>query len=317
MTAESDSGNMNLATTGMPVTRLPVTSLLIVATIAYEVSFQSSWQSYTEHIRVLVAEAAEQGADVLVFPEYFSMELASLYGEPVYQSLDQQLHAMQACLDDFIELFSQLAREMGVYILAGSFPVRLQETGPDVFVNRAYWCSPEADGQLQWQDKLIMTRFEREEWLISPGSELKVLDSRFGKVGVNICYDSEFPLLARRQVEQGANLLLVPSCTDTLAGFYRVQIGCRARALENQCFVVQSPTVGLARWSPAIDENIGAACVYGLVDQGFSPDGLVSEGGINQPGWVYAELDLSRIEAVRQGGQVTNFDDWVHQQAYL
>lgn len=290
---------------------------ITVATAAYQVGFFSHWSEYEQHIRRTLYEAVDQGANVLVLPEYFSMELASLFEQKVYQSLSQQLHAMQSCHDDFLGLFRTMAQETGVYILAGSFPVRVSCHEPDVFVNRAYWLSPYPDEGTQWQDKLIMTRFEREEWLISPGQELKVLESRFGPVGVNICYDSEFPLLARQQVEMGADLILVPSCTDTLAGFRRVQIGCRARALENQCFVVQSPTVGIADWSPAIDENVGAACVYGPVDYGFPADGVLAEGALNRSGWVLAQLDLARMRRVREAGQVTNYHDWSWQSQYL
>ena len=89
-----------------------------------------------------------------------------------------------------------------------------------------------------------MTRFENEQWLIKSGKELKCFDTEYGKIAINICYDSEFPMLARKQVEAGCVLILVPSCTDTLAGFHRVKIGCQARALENQCYVVQSLLVG-------------------------------------------------------------------------
>ena len=89
-----------------------------------------------------------------------------------------------------------------------------------------------------------MTRFENEQWLIKSGKELKCFDTEYGKIAINICYDSEFPLLARKQVEAGCVLILVPSCTDTLAGYHRVKIGSHARALENQCYVVQSLLAG-------------------------------------------------------------------------
>ena len=155
-----------------------------------------------------------------------------------------------------------------------------------------------------------MTRFENEQWLITAGEEIKVLDSAFGKIGVNICYDSEFPMIARRQVESGANLILVPSCTDTLAGYHRVRIGCQARALENQCYVVQSPTVGLAPWSEAVDVNVGAAAVYTPVDYGYPDDGVLAIGKLNDTRWVYADIDLAAISVVRDSGQVFNYRDW-------
>ena len=81
---------------------------------------------------------------------------------------------------------------------------------------------------------------------------LKAFDTPLGKLGILICYDNEFPMLAHMALpNKGVELILAPSCTDTLAGAYRVRIGAQARALENQIAVLASPTVGTAPWSPA------------------------------------------------------------------
>jgi predicted amidohydrolase len=117
-------------------------------------------------------------------------------------------------------------------------------------------------------------------------------------------------MLVRRQIEAGAELVLVPSCTDTLAGYHRVALSCRARALENQCFVVQSPTVGEAPWSKSVDVNRGAAGVYGPVDRGFPDDGVIAQGQLDVPGWVFADLDLAHLSRVREEGQVKNHRDF-------
>jgi predicted amidohydrolase len=159
-------------------------------------------------------------------------------------------------------------------------------------------------------DKQQMTRFESEEWGIAPGETGHVVDSALGTIGVAICYDSEFPLLVRRQVEAGADVVLVPSCTETLAGYHRVAIGSRARALENQCFVLQAPTLGQAPWSHAIDDNHGAAAVYGPVDSSLSSDGILAQGQLDVPGWVIADLDFDALTRVRADGQVRNYRDW-------
>jgi predicted amidohydrolase len=155
-----------------------------------------------------------------------------------------------------------------------------------------------------------MTRFEREDWHVTAGEGLQVFDTALGRIGMLICYDSEFPLLGRRLVEAGAELILVPSCTDTIAGFNRVRIGAMARALEGQCVVVQAPTVGDCDWNPAIDENRGRAAIYGPPD-GFWPEsGVIAEGGMDQPGWVVAEIDLARVAESRRNGAVLPFLHW-------
>jgi predicted amidohydrolase len=111
----------------------------------------------------------------------------------------------------------------------------------------------------------------------------------------------------------GAQIILAPSCTDTVAGYNRVRIGCRARALENQCYVVMSPVVGVIDWSPALDISIGAAGIYSPVDVGFPGDGVLAMGELNAPQWVIAELDLQKIVQVRQQGEVLNHRDWDRQ----
>jgi predicted amidohydrolase len=282
-----------------------------IATAQYDISFLENWQNYQTKIERWVGEAAEQDAKILLFPEYGSMELASLFPKEIYSSLSKQLASMQSLLDDYTGLFRTLAQKYGCYIQSGTFPV---EVGSGVYRNRAFLFMP--DGRFDYQDKLIMTRFENEQWLINSGEELKCFDTEYGRIAINVCYDSEFPMLARKQVEAGANLILVPSCTDTLAGYHRVKIGCQARALENQCYVVQSPTVGEASWSEAVDVNIGAAAVYTPVDRGFPDNGILAIGELNKAQWVMAEISLSACEAVRQQGQVFNYRDWPLQKKF-
>ncbi len=300
-----------------------------IASAQYDISFLENWQQYQSKAERWVVEAVEQGAKILLFPEYASMELASLFiardgvyavslsgtgsaGEPVYSSLNKQLAAMQALLDDYLNLFQTLAKKYQCIIQPGTFPVK---TDSGAYRNRAYLCMP--DGCCDYQDKLMMTRFENEQWLIQKGEQLKCFDSEYGKIAINVCYDSEFPLLARKQVEAGANLILVPSCTDTLAGYHRVKIGCQARALENQCYVVQSVLVGNAPWSEAVDVNIGAAAVYTPVDRGFPDNGILAAGKLNAVQWVFAEVALDACATVRDQGQVFNYRDWPLQYGFI
>ncbi|PPK75365.1 putative amidohydrolase [Methylobacter tundripaludum] len=282
-----------------------------IATAQYDIGFLENWSSYQSKVERWVVEAAEQDAKILLFPEYASMELTSLFGEAVYSSLSKQLAAMQSLHDDYLDLFRSLAKKYQCIIQSGTFPVK---TDSGAYRNRAYLFMP--GGQIDYQDKLMMTRFENEQWLIQKGEELRYFDTEYGRIAINVCYDSEFPMLARKQVEAGADLILVPSCTDTLAGYHRVKIGCQARALENQCYVVQSTLVGDAPWSEAVDVNIGAAAIYTPVDRGFPDDGILAEGKLNAVQWVIAEVSLSACGTVREQGQVFNYRDWPLQNAF-
>jgi len=290
---------------------LVATTQVRVAAAQYPIEQPASWGEFRTKVERWVAEAAAGGAQLLLFPEYFSMEIAAIFGAEVAKSLPQSLAQMQRALADFLALFRDLAQAHHLHLCAGSFPVQLD----DRYCNRSYFFWP--NGHCEFQEKLQMTRFETETWGISRGQGLKVFVTEFGKVAINVCYDSEFPLFARYQVEQGADVILVPSCTDTLAGYYRVRIGCQARALENQCFVVQSPTVGDAAWSEAVDKNVGAAGVYTPVDYGFPANGLLARGELNKPQWVYADLNLAEIARVRSEGQVFNYRDWPAQHQFL
>ena len=284
------------------------TALVTVAAAQYPVEFLGRWEKFEHKITTMVGEAVAEGAQLLLFPEYACMELASLFSPTIYRSLSGQLAAMQSLLTDFIALHSRLAQAYAVTIVAASFPVELPDGS---YRNRAYVCTP--DGAVDFQDKLIMTRFENESWEISPGDTIKVFPTPQGTIAISICYDSEFPLIARRQSELGAKLILAPSCTDTVAGYNRVRIGCQARALENQFYVVMAPVVGVVDWSEAIDINMGAASIFTPVDYGFPSDGILAQGEMNQPQWLIAELDLARIDEVRQNGQVVNYRDWGRQ----
>ncbi len=280
------------------------TPLLKIAAAQYPIGFLARWGDFRDKVTQWVEQAVAEQAKLLVFPEYFSIEITSIFGAEVYGSLPLQLAQLQRTLADFLALFRELAQTHRIYICAGSYPVRDGEH----YFNRSYFFWP--NGHCDYQEKLQMTRFENEHWHVSGGSQLKVFATEHGNFAINVCYDSEFPLLARKQVEEGADVILVPSCTDTLAGFHRVKIGCQARALENQCYVIQSPTVGDCAWSEAVDTNVGVAAVYTPVDRGFPANGVLAVGKLNQPQWVYAALDLAEVTRVRQEGQVFNHRDW-------
>ena len=280
-----------------------------IAAAAYPLTFFSDFAAYEAKLTGWVEEAVAYGADLLVFPEYGAMELASLGGAEVAADLERALIEVAAHRPAVDGLHLRLAAAHGVHILGASGPVyRAEGARP---VNRATLYGP--GGIVGHQDKQIMTRFERETWFVEAGVGLPVFDTPLGRIGVLICYDSEFPLLARRMVEAGAEVILVPSCTDTLAGFTRVRVGAMARALENQCITVHSPTVGLAAWCPAVDENVGSAAVYGPPDRGFPATGIFTETVLNAPGWAVAEVDIAAVHEVRRDGGVLNHLHWDEQ----
>jgi predicted amidohydrolase len=279
-----------------------------VAAAQYPIDAIASWEAYADKISRWVGEAAENGAQLLVFPEYGAMELVRSFAPEVWGDLQQSIDFVGGLRGSIDTLHADLAERHQVHIVAASLPERAED---GVTYNVARVVSPK--GRVREQRKLIMTRFEREEWRVQGGREITVFDSRIGMFGIAICYDAEFPLIARTMSEAGAAMILVPSCTDTLAGYYRVRVAAQARALENQCYVVQAPTVGEAPWSPAVDRNVGAAGVFGPPDVGFPDNGVVALGAMSEPTWLYADLDLTAVTRVRLEGQVLNNKHWREQ----
>ena len=286
-------------------------SKLTVAAAAYPLDRLADWAAYEAKLSGWVATAAGQGADLLVFPEYGAMELASLGGATVAADLEGSLREVARHRDAMEALHARLAGAHGVHILCGSGPVY----AGDRPVNRASLFGP--DGLIGHQDKAIMTRFEREDWDVVPGDGLTVFDTALGRIGVLICYDGEFPLLGRALAEAGVEILLVPSATEALAGFTRVRVGAMARALEGQCIAVHAPVVGAAPWCAGMEENTGRAAIYGPPDRGFPATGIFAEGALGAPGWVLAEVDRAAVAEVRREGGVLNFLHWPEQQDRL
>ncbi len=275
-----------------------------VAVAKYPVGKPEDFAAFAAKQASLVGDAVALGAELVVLPEYLSLELASTYGLAVFSDLHASLAAIQSAHPQWMALFASLARTHRIHLVAGSF---LLQVGEGRYRNRSYWFTP--DGRHGWQDKLQLTGFEKNAGVIDAGDALKVFDAAGVRAGVAICYDSEFPLPVRAQVEAGARLLVVPSCTDTAAGATRVRIGCQARALENRIFVAQSVTAGLAEWSPALDVNTGEAAIYAPMDVGFPADGVLACTSGEQV-WATAELDFTAFEASRPFAQVAIDRDW-------
>lgn len=279
--------------------------LIRTAAAQYPIEELTSFRAFEDKLARWVSEAADAGAGLLVFPEYAALELARIAGRDVSSDLRASADALQFYLGDYDAIHAALSQDYGVFILAGSAPVKLIDGR---FMNRARIFAP--TGACAYQQKLMTTRFEADELGISACSGLCVFDTGIAKLGVAICYDAEFPLIVRALAEAGAEILLVPSCTDTLSGYHRVKSACAARAIENQIYVVQSVTVGNAPWSAALDINTGAAAIFAPPDPGIASDGILTQGELDAPRWVYADIDLDALAQVRADGEVLNAKDW-------
>lgn len=260
-----------------------------IASLQYRYDLPADFDAYQKKISRLVSYEASQEVQLLVFPEYAGWEMSSF----------APLEKMQEYHTRYLELFQELSCKYRMLICSGTHIVN---TGKGTF-NRSYLFSPHQ--KVAYQDKCILTPYEVEEGILSPGHSLKVFETDFGEMGICVCYDIEFPTIVQQLTRAGVKLILVPSYTASVHGFYRVFLSCRARALEHQCYVVQSALVG----PTDIEMVFGASAVCGPVDEPFPEDGVIALGKRDQVESVYATLKLQRLEQVRAQGETHNHQD--------
>jgi predicted amidohydrolase len=257
-----------------------------------------TFADFREQVAGLVETAADYKCQLLVFPEYFTVQLLTL-GD-VRRPNAAQVRALAAQLPEFVERMGTLARRHALHIVAGTISV--MSGSLDEVLNMSYFFSPE--GTYGCQPKLHATRFEAEDWQVSPDSALRIFETSLGRVAIAICYDVEFHEIARAAARCGAQVLVVPSCTDDRQGYLRVRYCAQARAIENQMYVIQSSTVGSLPMVPAVSLNYGLAAILTPSDFAFSRDGILAEGLPNQETMVIGELNLKTIVDARSSGTV-------------
>lgn len=272
-----------------------------LALAQYPIHLYKSETEWLKNLDKWFREAKNAGANLLCFPEYASMELVSLIPGHDKMTVKEQLVNLQYLHEKFLKAFTEMATKYSVYVVTPSFPIRIGEK----YYNRSYFVSPM--GNYDFQDKIHMTRFE-DDWGISAGeTELKIFETSFGRIAIQICLDIEFPWASSLLAGSNVSLILAPSCTETFHGLNRVHVGARARALENQIYIGVSQVVGDAPWSHAVDINNGYAALYGPIDATFPNDGIIESGNLNQFTWLITKVEPLKLEPVRENGQVFNF----------
>lgn len=272
-----------------------------VASLQYFLRPVATFEAFADQVASLIETAADYRAKLVVFPEYFSVQLLTL-GD-VKRPITDQIRDLARQADAVTQVLSDAAKRHKVYVVGGTVPVFEGES----LRNECRVFGP--DGSWAAQRKLHMTRFEREEWFVSPGEGLNIFEAPWGRFAVAICYDAEFPEIARAAALQGADVLVVPSCTDDRQGFLRVRYCAHARAIENSMYVITSSTVGSLPMVPAVHLNYGQAAILTPSDFAFARDGILAEGNVNQEMMVIGDLDLEYLRKSRETGTVLPLRD--------
>ena len=282
-----------------------------VAAVQYFIRPVDRFEAFRAQVEALVETARDYDCRLVVFPEYCTVQLLTLGN--VRRPIADQVRDLARQKDRYVETMSEISRANRIYVLAGSIPVADEAAG--AIYNQAFFFSP--TGEYGVQSKLHMTRFESEDWKLSSGSVFRIFETEFGKVAIAICYDIEFPEIARAAARAGAHIVLVPSCTDDRQGFLRVRYCAQARAIENQSYVIVSHTVGSIPAVPAVSLNYGQASILTPSDFSFARDGILAEGNVNQEMMVIGDLNLKTIFEARTSGTVLPLNDSLRTSALL
>ena len=271
-----------------------------VCAVQYPMRKIAGFDDFAQQVTFFVDAAAGYKADFVLFPEILTLQLLSYlpHREP-----GQAVRQLADLTGEVIDLFQGLALRYDVNVVAGSHYA--EEDGH--LVNVSYLCR--RDGSVERQLKLHITPNERRWWGVRPGNAVNVFDTDRGKVAIAICYDVEFPEVARIAAMKGAQILFVPFCTDNRQGYLRVRLCAQARAIENQMFVVTAGVTGLIPSVENMDINYAQSAVFTPSDFPFARDGVAAECEPNLEALVVADLDLELLRQNRLTGTVRPWRD--------
>jgi len=253
-----------------------------------------------QQVEFFVDALSDYQCDLALFPEFFN---APLMGLENHNTSIESIKSLAEYSVEIVEAISRLAIAYNINIIAGSIPVIENEE----LLNVSYLCR--RDGTMDSQYKLHPTPYEKRSWIMQGGNELKVFDTDFGKIGILICYDVEFPELARLQSEQGMQILFVPFWTDTKNGYLRVRCCAQARAIENECYVAIAGSVGNLPKVDGADIQYAQSVVFSPSDFSFPHDAIMAETTPNTEMTLIVDLDLNKLDKLQNEGSVRNYLD--------
>ena len=273
-----------------------------VATCQLQARAVKDFDEFLNNIDYFVDIAADYRSDFILFPELFTLQLLS-YEETELTPLEA-IEKLSTYTPRIRQAFADMALKYNINIIGGSHPTR---TGDGDIQNVAFICL--RDGSVHEQEKMHPTPNERYWWNIKGGDSIDAIQTDCGPVGVLICYDAEFPELARRLVDEGARILFVPFCTDNRQGYMRVRYCCAARAVENQCFVVLAGNVGNLPKVHNMDIQYAQSCILTPCDFPFARDGIAAEASENVETLTISDINVADLNWARAEGTVRNLAD--------
>ena len=234
-----------------------------------------------ERFEKMAREAAANGADLLVFPEMWTVPyIGKLFGENKEKEGGESYRLM-----------SRLAKELGVYIFGGSIP---EEDGENVY-NTCFVF--DRNGELIGKHRkahLFDVDIKggisfTESSFVSPGNKSTVVDTEFGKIGVAICFDIRFAEFSRKMVKDGAQTIVLPAAFNLTTGPAHWDLSVRMRAVDNQVYFMgvqpaRDPDCKFKAWGHSIAAG---------------PFGDVIDSCDENENIIYCEVDTDKVASVR------------------
>ena len=282
--------------------RLAPSETVRVATVQLQMRGLIDREEFKKQIEYFVDVSADYRADFVVFPENVTLQLLSLEPKPLQPK--EGVERIADYTDWFLEFMSGFAVSYNVNIIGGTHPI-IDSDGEIRNVCYVFL----RDGSVHQRDKIHPTPSESYWWNIRGGNRAEVVNTDCGPIGIMICYDSEFPEVARHLADQGAMILFVPFCTDERRAYLRVRYCCHARAIENQCYVVLSGVVGNLPNVENMDIHYAESCILTPCDFAFARDGIAADTAANTETIAFADLSISDLRAARSAGTVRNLQN--------
>jgi predicted amidohydrolase len=232
-----------------------------------------------QQVEYFVDSVSAYRSDFAVFPEFFNAPLMAKYN---HMHEPQAIRELAKYTKEIVKKLQQLSISYNINIISGS---------------------------LERYEKIHVTPDEAKIWGMQRGNKLQTFETDSGKIGVLICYDSEFPELSRLLADEGMDILFVPFLTDTQNGYSRVRLCAQARAVENECYVAIAGSVGNLPNVNNMDIQYAQSAVFTPCDFSFPSNGIKAEATTNTEMILVADVDLSLLRELHSFGAVKNLKD--------
>lgn len=273
-----------------------------VATVQFQMRKVENEQQFQNQLEYFIDIASDYNSDFVVFPEMVTLALLSATDKKMRP--EEAIDHLTKYTKRYIKFMEEMAISYNINIIGGSHPTKMED-GDIHNVSYVFLRS----GEVYAQEKLHPTPDERYWWNIKGGDVLEAIPTDCGPIGVLVCYDTEFPETSRHLVDQGAMIVFVPFCTSERQGYLRVRYCSQAIAVQNQCYVVMSGTVGNLPDVENMDINYAESCILTPCDFPFARDGVAATTPANSETIAFADLNLDTLVQSRHSGTVLNLKD--------